>query len=139
MDLPRAQLPRMARVRQVLPDAFLPDVSAAVREALAAGGLKERVQPGQRIAITAGSRGISNIALVIPTCVEELRAAGGEPVIVPAMGSHGGATPEGQRAVLAQYGITEAEVGAAVLATRAPVTVGHLDDGPPSCMDRSAH
>lgn len=139
MDLPRAPLPRMARVRQVLADAFLPDVAAAVREALAVGGLPSRVKAGQRIAITAGSRGISNIATVIQTCAEELRAAGAEPFVVPAMGSHGGATPEGQRAVLAEYGITEAEVCAPVLATMDTVTVGHLDDGTPCYMDRNAH
>lgn len=138
MDLPRAPLPRMVRVRQELPDDFLPDVAGAVREALAAGGLRERVRPGQRIAITAGSRGISNIALVIQTCIEELRAAGAEPFVVPAMGSHGGATPEGQRAVLAEYGITEAEVGAPILATMDTHTVGHLDDGTPCYMDLNA-
>ncbi|MCC7367784.1 MAG: DUF2088 domain-containing protein [Chloroflexi bacterium] len=138
MDLPRAPLPRMVRVRQELPDQHLADVAQAVRDALAAGGLKERVRPGQRIAITAGSRGISNIALVIKTCVEELRAAGAEPFVVPAMGSHGGATPEGQRAVLAEYGITEAEVGAPVLATMDTHIVGHLDDGSSCYMDLNA-
>jgi hypothetical protein len=139
MDLPRARLPRMARVRQQLPDSNLPDVAAAVREAHAVGGLKSRVNPGQRIAITAGSRGISNIALVIQTCIEELRASGAEPFVVPAMGSHGGATPEGQRAVLAEYGITEAEVGAPILATMDTVTVGHLEDGTACYMDRNAY
>lgn len=138
MDLPRAPLPRMVRVRQQLPDAFLPDVAGAVREALATGGLRERVQPGQRIAITAGSRGISNIAVVIRTCIEELRAAGAEPFVVPAMGSHGGATPEGQRAVLAEYGITKAEVGAPILATMDTHTVGQLEDGTPCYMDLNA-
>ena len=112
MNLPRMPLPRMARVRQVLPDEHVHDVAAAVRAALAEGGLGSRVAAGQRIAITAGSRGIANIATVIATIASELRAVGAEPFVVPAMGSHGGATPEGQRAVLAEYGITEAEVGA---------------------------
>lgn len=139
MDLPRAPLPRMARVRQELPDDHLADVAGAVRTALADGGLRQRVQPGQRIAITAGSRGIANIATVIRTVAEEVRAAGAEPFVVPAMGSHGGATVEGQRAVLAEYGITEAEVGAPVLATMDTVTVGHLEDGTACYMDRNAH
>jgi hypothetical protein len=138
MDLPRATLPRMVRVRQQLPDEFLPDVAGAVRDALAAGRLRERVRPGQRIAITAGSRGISNIALVVRTCIEELKAVGAEPFVVPAMGSHGGATPDGQRAVLAEYGITETEVGAPILATMDTHTVGHLDDGTPCYMDLHA-
>src|SRR5215471_8561929 len=117
MDFPRAPLPRMARVRQELPDEHLPDVAGAVRAALADGGLSQRVKPGQRVAITAGSRGIANIQTVIKTVVEQLRAAGAEPFVVPAMGSHGGATVEGQRAVLAEYGVTEAEVGAPIVAT----------------------
>ena len=70
--------------------------------------------------------------------VEELRAVGAEPFVVPAMGSHGGATVEGQRAVLAEYGITEAEVGAPILATMDTVEVGTLDDGTPCYMDRHA-
>lgn len=138
MELPRMPLPRMARVRQQLPDEHVPDVAGAVRAALVQGRLSSRVSPGQRIAITAGSRGIANIATVIKTVVGELRAAGAEPFVVPAMGSHGGATVAGQRAVLAEYGITEAEVGAPVLATMDTTTVGHLDDGTPCYMDRHA-
>ena len=138
MDLPRAPLPRMARVRQQLPDEHLPDVPAAVRAALAEGRLSERVRSGQRVAITAGSRGIADIQTVIRTMVEEIRALGAEPFVVPAMGSHGGATVEGQRAVLAEYGITEAEVGAPILATMETVEVGKLDDGTPCYMDRNA-
>ena len=138
MEFPRAPLPRMLRVRQQLTDEHLPDVVAAVRAALAAGGLRERVRPGQRVAITAGSRGIANIQAVIRTVAEELKALGAEPFVVPAMGSHGGATVEGQRAVLAEYGITEAEVGAPILATMDTVIVGHLDDGTPCFMDRHA-
>jgi len=138
MDLPRTPLPRMARVRQQLPDEHVQDVAGAVNAALAEGGLSTRVRPGQRIAITAGSRGIGNIATVIATVVAQLRAAGAEPFVVPAMGSHGGATVEGQRAVLAEYGITEAEVGAPVLATMDTAVVGHLDDGTACYMDRHA-
>jgi len=128
----------MARVRQQLPDEHLGDVAGAVRAALIQGGLSSRIVPGQRVAITAGSRGIADIQLVIRTVVEELRAVGAEPFVVPAMGSHGGATVEGQRAVLAEYGITEAEVGAPVLATMETVEVGRLDDGTPCYMDRHA-
>lgn len=138
MDLPRAPLPRMARVRQQLPDEHLPDVAAAVRAALAEDGLSQRVRPGQRVAITAGSRGIADIQTVIRAVVEELRAVGAEPFVVPAMGSHGGATVEGQRAVLAEYGITEAEVGAPILATMDTVEIGRLEDGTPCYMDRHA-
>src|SRR5215213_5540711 len=138
MDLPRAPLPRMARIRQQLPDQHLGDVAGAVRAALIQGELSRRIAPGQRVAITAGSRGIADIQLVIRTVVEELRAVGAEPFVVPSMGSHGGATVEGQRAVLAEYGITEAEVGAPILATMDTIEVGRLDDGTACYMDRHA-
>jgi hypothetical protein len=128
----------MTRVRQQLPDEHIGDVAGAVREALAQGGLRERVCPGRRVAITAGSRGIADIATVIRAVIEELRAAGAEPFVVPAMGSHGGATVDGQRAVLSEYGITEAEVGAPILATMDTVEVGTLGDGTPCYMDRHA-
>ena len=98
MDLPRAPLPRMARVRQRLPDDHVADPAIAVREALTGAGLGQRVRPGQRVAITAGSRGIANIPAVIRTVADGVRAVGAEPFVVPAMGSHGGATAEGQRA-----------------------------------------
>ena len=138
MDLPRASLPRMARVRQQLPDEHIEDIPGAVREALIQGQLSSRITSGQRVAITAGSRGIADIQTVIRTVVEELRAVGAEPFVVPSMGSHGGATVEGQRAVLAEYGITEAEVGAPVPATMETVEVGQLEDDTPCYMDRHA-
>jgi hypothetical protein len=129
----------MARVRQELPDEHLDDLPGAVRQALAQGGLRHRVRAGQRVAITAGSRGIADIQTVIRTVADEVRAVGAEPFVVPAMGSHGGATVEGQRAVLAEYGITEAEIGAPILATMDTAVVGHLDDGTPCYMDRNAY
>src|SRR5437588_8386572 len=87
---------QLAPVRQRLHAAALADIPAAVRAALAQAGLEGAVRPGQRIAVTAGSRGIANIALVLRTVVERLRELGTEPFIVPAMGSHGGATAAGE-------------------------------------------
>jgi hypothetical protein len=91
--------------------------------------LAERLQPGASVAITAGSRGIADIDLVLRTVVEVVRELGGVPFIVPAMGSHGGATVEGQRHVLAEYGITETSVGAPIRATMEAVEVGQLPNG----------
>ncbi|MCC6176968.1 MAG: DUF2088 domain-containing protein [Chloroflexi bacterium] len=138
MEFPRAPLPPMVRVRQELPNDHVADVGAAVRDALDAADLRSRVRAGQRIAVTAGSRGIADIATVIRTVLDELKAAGAQPFVVPAMGSHGGATVEGQRAVLAEYGITEAEVGAPILATMDTVVVGTLDDGTACYLDKNA-
>jgi hypothetical protein len=129
----------MVSVRQHLPDDHISDPSIAVRDALHGAGLAERVRPGQRIAITAGSRGIADIATVIRSVAETLRAVGAEPFVVPAMGSHGGATVEGQRALLAEYCITEREIGVPILATMETVVVGWLDDGTPCHMDRYAY
>jgi hypothetical protein len=113
----------------VLPSEAVGDVAGAVRGELARIGLAERVLPGMRVAITAGSRGIADIVLVTRTVVEVVRELGAEPFIVPAMGSHGGATAEGQRQVLADYGITEAAVGAAIQSTMETVTLGQVADG----------
>ncbi|MBA2447076.1 MAG: DUF2088 domain-containing protein, partial [Chloroflexi bacterium] len=139
MPLPRAEIPQMVSVRQELPRERLDDVAGAVRQAFARGGVGERVRAGQRIAITAGSRGIADIQLVIATVVAELRRLGAEPFVVPAMGSHGGATVEGQRGVLAEYGITEREVGAPVLASMETVVIGQLEDGTSVHLDKHAH
>ena len=70
------------------------------------------LRPGHRVAITAGSRGIANIAVILRAAVEHLRRLGAEPFIVPAMGSHGGGTAEGQRQILATYGITRRRAAA---------------------------
>ena len=139
MDFPRARVPQMVPVRQRLPREHLADVPAAVRDALSRGRLAEQVRAGQRIAITAGSRGIADIQAVIASLVAELRGLGAEPFIVPAMGSHGGATVQGQVGVLSEYGITEREVGAPVRATMETVEVGQLEDGTPVYQDRNAH
>ncbi len=138
MEFPRASLPAMAPVKQELPRDRLEDVAAAVRSALADGRLGARLAGRRSVAITVGSRGIADIQVVVATLVAAVRELGAEPFIVPAMGSHGGATVEGQRAVLAEYGVTESEVGAPVRATMDTAIVGYLDDGTPVYQDRRA-
>ena len=127
--MPALALPRFARIRQQLPHARIDDVAAAVRAELGRIGLADRLKPGWSVAITAGSRGIADIPLVIRTVVDVVREAGAEPFVVPAMGSHGGATPEGQRHVLAEYGITEQTVGAPIRATMDTVELGQVASG----------
>jgi hypothetical protein len=129
IDYPRLPLPRFCPVRQTLPRDHVPDVVAQVRAELARVDLAGRLQPGWSVAITAGSRGIADIPLVIRTVAEVVREAGAQPFIVPAMGSHGGATAEGQRHVLAEYGITEASVGAPIRASMDTVELGRLPSG----------
>ncbi|NKB70803.1 MAG: DUF2088 domain-containing protein [Candidatus Latescibacteria bacterium] len=132
------QFPLMAHVRQQFPATSLDDVVGAVHSQLAAADLAKAVRPGARIAVSTGSRGIAHIAAMVKAVVEDIKEAGGEPFILPAMGSHGGATAEGQKKMLAGYGITPAAMGAPVEATMDVVQVGELEDGTPVLVNRLA-
>ncbi|MBV8717823.1 MAG: DUF2088 domain-containing protein [Chloroflexi bacterium] len=137
-DYPSLPLPKFFGIRQQLPTDHLHDVEARVAAELQRIGLAERLHPGASVAITAGSRGIADIARVLRTVAEYVRSHGGQPFIVPAMGSHGGATVEGQRHVLAEYGITETSVGAPIRATMETVELGTLPSGARVFMDAFA-
>lgn len=132
------ELPRVSRIRQRFGAERIPDVSRAVRDAIISSDIRDRLKPGARIALTAGSRGISHIGDILAACVSTLRSFGAEPFVVPAMGSHGGATAEGQTEVLAGYGITEERVGAPIRATMDAVEIGRTGAGVPVFMDRLA-
>jgi hypothetical protein len=129
----------MATVRQRFDDAHINDVEKAVHEEIIRPEIAERVHSGMKIAIGAGSRGIANIGIAVRATVQALRELGAKPFVFPAMGSHGGATAEGQQAVLAGYGITEEGVGAPIRATMDTVLIGEMKDGTPVHMDRYAH
>jgi hypothetical protein len=132
-------LPEMVRVRYAIPTpAALPDAGAAVAAALRRPEVQGLVRPGERIAIGVGSRGIARLAEMVAALVQELRRAGAEPFVVPAMGSHGGATAEGQREVLAHLGVTEERVGAPVVSDMTTEEVGRTPDGIPVRLDREA-
>ncbi|RKY00332.1 hypothetical protein DRP77_11640 [Candidatus Poribacteria bacterium] len=128
----------MALVRQRFPRPRVEDPARAVKEELGRIGVERIVKPGERIALTAGSRGIARIDVIMRALVDELKKLGAEPFIVPAMGSHGGATAEGQRRVIERYGITEERVGAPIISSMEVVQVGELSDGSPVYMDRHA-
>jgi hypothetical protein len=100
--------------------------------------LAAAIRPGETVALTAGSRGIAHIALILRSVVEYLRDLGASPFIVPAMGSHGGGTAEGQRAILESYGITEEFVGAPIRAGMEVVPLGDTAEGYPVVLDRHA-
>jgi hypothetical protein len=101
-------------LHQSFPNHALPDVAAAVLSELTASGLASSLPPGASVAIGAGSRGISNISVIVRAVCDYFRAAGLQPFVFPAMGSHGAGTAEGQASVLAHYGITEATMGCPV-------------------------
>ena len=131
-------LPNMVRIKQHIEAPVVEDIPAAVRGELDEIEASSLVKRGDRIAITGGSRGIANIDIVIKATVDYLKELGAKPFIVPAMGSHGGATAEGQRDVLAHYGITEQTVGAPIEATMDTVEIGKTADGLPVFLDRNA-
>lgn len=100
-------IPRMFRAEQLFPGSACPaDIPAAVAGELSREPFRSKIRPGMSIAITAGSRGIANVDLITRSIADFVKARGAVPFIVPAMGSHGGATAEGQLEVLASYGIT---------------------------------
>jgi hypothetical protein len=111
-----------------VPAIALEDLAACVRAQLAP--LQGRIDPHARVAITAGSRGVANIVTILRACGEAVREAGGEPFIMPAMGSHGGASADGQRDVLAGYGITRESVDMPVVSSMDVQQIGQLDDLP---------
>lgn len=115
--------PRMYRIRQSFDTPRLGDVALAVREQLASLHLGSRVQPGQTVAITVGSRGVANVALITREIVQHFAALGAKPFVVPAMGSHGGATAAGQRAVIESFGVTEEYIGCPIKATMETVII----------------
>lgn len=119
-DLVSSQdLPKMFKVRQTFPRPRIEpeDIPGIIRGYLSEEAFAAKVRPGMRIAITAGSRGIANVALVTKTIADYVKSRGAEPFVVPAMGSHGGATAEGQKEVLESYGITEFYLGCPILSS----------------------
>lgn len=126
---------QLVPVRQAVSDQQVENVSAAVWNGLNAVGLSERIRPGMRVAVAVGSRGISCYAEVVQAVVESLQAIGAAPFLVPAMGSHGGGTAEGQRAVLVDYGM--AELGVPIHSSLEVVKIGETG-GMPVYWDRHA-
>lgn len=126
---PGTPFPAWRPVTQVLPDLGLPDVAGAVTAAIAAHDFGASIGPGTRIAVAVGSRGITALAEVVRTTIRALRALGAEVFVVPAMGSHGGATAEGQIDVLASLGVTEETVGAPIRSSMRTVVIGSVLDG----------
>ena len=133
-----ASFPRTFRVRQHFERPVVADVPATVRAELSRLGLAEQVRPGQSIAITGGSRGITNIALILQAAAQFFRDLQARPFIVAAMGSHGGGTAAGQRAILANYGITEEFCGCPIRSDMETVVIDQTPEGVPVHFARDA-
>ncbi|MFZ5816430.1 MAG: hypothetical protein ACOY93_14205 [Bacillota bacterium] len=133
----RGELPRWALVEHRLDPTEITDVAAAVAEAF--GAVEGAIRPGDRVCLAAGSRGIDRIDEVVRAAVAEVRRRGGEPFIIPAMGSHGGATAEGQREVLASLGITAERMGCEIRSSMETVQIGVIEGDLPVFVDRIAY
>ena len=128
--LDHIQMPRMYKVRQIFDSNHIADVAAKASEQMACLLNDGRVQ-GKRIAVTVGSRGIRHNAQILEVVIASLRNHGAVPVLIPAMGSHGGATAKGQADVLHRLGIDGDALGAEMIATMDAQQVGALQDGTP--------
>ena len=135
----RGEFPRWARVRQHLDVTEIADPGAAISDQFARAEIASTIQPGVRVAITCGSRGIDRIDQVIRAVVENVKRLGGIPFVVPAMGSHGGATAEGQEELISHYGVTEELVGAPIRSSMETVLLGEVLDGVPVYFDKTAY
>jgi hypothetical protein len=133
------ELPKLYHVRQNFPRPIIEDVDAAVTAELAREEIRATIKPGARVCIAVGSRGIAKISTIVRALVRELKAIGAEPFIIPAMGSHGNAVPEGQTRVLADYGITPETMGVPLISSLDVAQVGTALGVPVYCStDASA-
>ena len=138
MPLPRLAAPEVAPVRQYLPSDHLADVRGETRQRLLDFGLQQKIKPGSRIAITAGSRGIGGFIELLSGIADAVRQCQAEPFIIPAMGSHGGATAEGQHEILKRLGVNETAINVPVMATMETVALGTATNGAVAHFDQQA-
>lgn len=130
--------PAMIRIRQNFNTNSIQDIPEAVRSEIAKIKPREIIAPGNSVALTVGSRGIANLAVVLAELVSELKKIGAKPFIVPAMGSHGGATGEGQKKIIEHYNITEDTLDAPIKSSMEVVEIGSTPDGVPVLLDQNA-
>jgi Lactate racemase N-terminal domain len=135
---PMLDFPLIAPVRQTLDQPRVADVSAETRRLWRESRLPRIIKPGMRVAVGVGSRGIANLAALVRATLDVLRDLGAQPFVVAAMGSHGGATPDGQRALLASYGITDSALGVPVKTDMEVAALGTNSWGETVWWDKNA-
>ena len=133
------RIPRFVRVRHEMDRSHIEDIGAAVKEALKREGTLDQIRPGNTVCITAGSRDVANIDKIIRAICDEVKAVGGRPFIIPAMGSHAGAQAEGQRAIIEGYGVTEEAMGAPIRSSMETEILGYSKDGLEIHIDKYAN
>ncbi|MFJ7928533.1 lactate racemase domain-containing protein [Peribacillus sp. NPDC096448] len=133
------KLPKMVKVRQKFRTPQIADVAGEVEKAIKEAGVLSRIKDNDRVAIAVGSRGVADLPTLVRETVAAVMEAGGNPFIVPAMGSHGGATAEGQIDVLLQLGISEEAVGAPIRSSMEVIKLDELPNGLPVYIDKLAY
>lgn len=133
-------VPKMIKVRQhFVEDNISPqDIPAVVQDCLKRDAISSQIKPGMSIAITCGSRGVANINIIIKAVVDYVKSLGANPFVFPAMGSHGGATAEGQLQIVNGYGVTEEAMGCPIKASMETKQIATTDDGRPVFIDKYA-
>jgi hypothetical protein len=134
-DIP---IPKMVKIRQNFIAPEIRDVLSAVHLAIEEADVLSQISPGEEVAIAVGSRGVADLPIIVREVVRIVKSAGAHPFIVPAMGSHGGATAEGQVEVLEQLGITEESVEVDIRSSMDVVELGRLPNNLPIYMDKIA-
>ena len=132
-------IPRMVRVKQVFERPVIDKVEQDLLAKLEGKNLSPLIKPGQSVAVAVGSRGISALPDMVKTIIQFIKGQGGVPFIVPAMGSHGGATAEGQEQMLHGFGVTEEYIGAPIRATMETIQIGVSENGLPVYVDKYAY
>ena len=130
--------PKMFLASRKVEAPRIKDVPGAIASEIRRLNLQRKIQPGMRIAVMAGSRGITNNVLILATVVSELKKYGAQPFLTPCMGSHGGATPGGQLEVLTALGVAEESVGCPIISQMDVVKLGHTQEGIPVYIDKVA-
>lgn len=129
---------KMRCIMQIFEQRKIDNIPEEISQEFEKIRLSEKIKPGMQICITVGSRGINNIQLIIKSIIAEVKKRRGVPFIIPAMGSHGGATAEGQKKVLENYGITEETMGVPIKNSMDVVELGRLENGLPVYFDKIA-
>lgn len=132
------KIPKMIKIQQHFSNDEIIDIEGAVVTELRNPRIANRVKKGMRIAVGVGSRGVAQISRIVRSTIDELKRRGADPFIVPAMGSHGGATAEGQINVLANLGVTETSAGCPICSSMEVIDLGVMDNGLPILIDKNA-
>lgn len=133
------KIPKFFRVRHEMDHSHIEDIPAAVAEALKREGTLDQIRPGNTVCITAGSRDVANIDKIIRAVCDQVKAVGGKPFIIPAMGSHAGAKAEGQRKIIEGYGVTEEAMEAPIRASMDTEVLAYSKDGLEIHIDKYAN